>query len=169
MFVNKATDAAAEKAKTPQKIEIDSFHGSSVSDVSVCQVESNLPCEDRYSLRRTSDIEAFAIYDGHGGYLAADIATSTLLDKIISNLSDIPLNRRTGSLVAEIIDEAFAYCDSLIIQEATRLHISSQAARAASGITSRTREKGKKAMGRAGSCAIVVIITAGVLYVAHVG
>ena len=165
---------ASESSKSCQKVEINTTGNSCIADISICQIESNLPCEDRYSIRRTADIEAFAIYDGHGGYLAADIATSTLLDTIIKNLSTVPISNRTFARVAEIIDDAFVQCDSLILKEAIRLHKTSQTAKATSSnsgiLAGRVgKDKSKKVMGRAGSCAIVVVVTAGLMFLAHVG
>lgn len=58
-----------------------------VPDISIAQVESNLPGEDRYCVRVTNDVSCFAVLDGHGGYLAADIACAGLLDMIISHIS----------------------------------------------------------------------------------
>ena len=60
---------------------------SLIPSVSIAQVESNLPGEDRYCVRVSNDVSAFAVYDGHGGYLSADIACATLLDMIIADLS----------------------------------------------------------------------------------
>jgi hypothetical protein len=65
--------------------------------VSVSQVESNLPGEDRFSVRVTNDISAYAVYDGHGGYLACDIACATLLDMIITDLSFPPSEELTNT------------------------------------------------------------------------
>jgi hypothetical protein len=56
-------------------------------NISIAQVESNLPGEDRFSVRATKDVSAFAVFDGHGGYLACDMACATLLDMIITHIS----------------------------------------------------------------------------------
>jgi hypothetical protein len=41
----------------------------------VVSMESNLPGEDRFQIIQTQDgISAFGVFDGHGGYLACDIA-----------------------------------------------------------------------------------------------
>lgn len=37
------------------------------------QLESNSPGEDRFRVVQKDGISAFAVLDGHGGYLAADI------------------------------------------------------------------------------------------------
>lgn len=41
--------------------------------IDVVQMESNLPGEDRFCARENSECKAYAVFDGHGGYLAADI------------------------------------------------------------------------------------------------
>ena len=52
--------------------------------VSISQTQANDPGEDRFGIRVTPSIQAFAVFDGHGGYLACDIATTLLLDMIIA-------------------------------------------------------------------------------------
>lgn len=158
--------------------------------VSICQVESNLPGEDRYCIRVTEDIYTYGVYDGHGGYLAADIASATLQDLIIAGISSLVPEERNNTKIASIIDAAFRTCDERIIEEALRLHLLSKE----SAITNKTNTSGfpvkhcnksaqeigfaarlgnqqcvPKVMGRAGSCAAVVIMTGGILFVAHVG
>jgi hypothetical protein len=80
-----AGEIEAQSVKNPIKMEL-----CRAPDVSVCQVESNLPGEDRYCVRVTEDILTYAVYDGHGGYLAADIACGTLLDMIVASISAVP-------------------------------------------------------------------------------
>lgn len=157
-------------------------------DVSVCQVESNLPGEDRYVCRVTEDILTYGIYDGHGGYLAADIACATLQNMIIADIQSVAVEARTNIRIAEIIDAAFITCDDNIIAQALRLHRLSKEfsikSKSINGVESnkvgpfvaKNREvavsnvgKIAKFMGRAGSCAVVVVITGGMLFVAHVG
>ena len=158
--------------------------------VSICQVESNLPGEDRYCIRVTEDVYTYGVYDGHGGYLAADMASATLQDLIISGISSLSLDERSNTKIASTIDTAFRICDERIIEEALRLHLSSKgnnciSKASAGGNTSKNPSQPKhetdinslfgnqqcvpKVMGRAGSCAAVVIITGGMLFVAHVG
>ena len=43
-------------------------------DVDCAQLESNSPGEDRFQIIQKEGICAFGIFDGHGGYLAADVA-----------------------------------------------------------------------------------------------
>lgn len=162
--------------------------------VSICQVESNLPGEDRYCIRVTEDIYTYGVYDGHGGYLAADIACATLQDMIISEISSLQMTERNDTKIASIIDAAFISCDQKIMAEALRLHslcrdsalnLKSLTAGASEKVPSKSMPETKtilsdialigrqqnvpKIMGRAGSCAAIVVITGGMLFVAHVG
>lgn len=160
--------------------------------VSICQVESNLPGEDRYCIRVTEDIFTYGVYDGHGGYLAADMACATLQDLIIKEISAIPVTDRNNLRVASVIDAAFIACDERILDEALLLHRSCKETFNGHSISRGNSEKGflksprensanveaaligkqrdgPKVMGRAGSCAVVAIITGGILFVAHVG
>lgn len=156
--------------------------------------------EDRYCTRVTGDIFTAGVYDGHGGYLAADIASATLQDMIIADILNLDIEERSNIKIAEIIDAAFITCDNRIIAEALRLHrasklqianqlvndrntmktygnqgtSSSTSATTATAINNINNATNKtlstpKVMGRAGSCAVVVVITGGVLFVAHVG
>ena len=194
--------------------------------VSVCQLSSNLPGEDRYCVRVNETVQAYAVLDGHGGFLACDIAVATLLDMIIEDLSTFsPSSSSISSSqesiniqIARIIDAAFVRCDDNIVLEALRLHrqqvslatekhqmansteaqdnsnttimasdsnsnahgTNSSISNSSSG-TSSTNGNGSgrigiwdslglgKIMGRAGTCAVVVIITRGVIFTAHVG
>jgi serine/threonine protein phosphatase PrpC len=166
-----------------------------IPDVSVCQVESNLPGEDRYCIRVTEEIYTYGVYDGHGGYLAADIACATLQDMIIAEISSIPLQERSNLKISSIIDATFTACDERIISEALILHKASTESSLKPRTISVTEQSIKssvrdakssesviltesallqkqnwpKIMGRAGSCAVVIIITGGILFVAHVG
>jgi serine/threonine protein phosphatase PrpC len=139
-------------------------------NVSVCQVESNLPGEDRYVCRVTEDILTYGIYDGHGGYLAADIACATLQDMIIADIQSVAVECRSNLKIAEIIDAAFITVDDMIITQALRLHrLSKESSVKTKPSDGEGSNKTAKFMGRAGSCAAVVIITGGMLFVAHVG
>jgi serine/threonine protein phosphatase PrpC len=139
-------------------------------DVSVCQVESNLPGEDRYVCRVTEDILTYGIYDGHGGYLAADIACATLQDMIIADIQSVAIESRSNLKIAEIIDTAFITVDDMIIAQALRLHrLSKESSIKTKSGDGEGSGKTAKFMGRAGSCAVVVVITGGMLFVAHVG
>lgn len=162
-----------------------------VPTVSICQVESNLPGEDRYCIRVTEDICTYGVYDGHGGYLAADIACAILQDMIISDISATPLNERTNTKIASIIDAAFITCDDRIIKEALALHEATKDVVEGFCLSRNNSEKSfsksaegssiteaslickqqniPRVMGRAGSCAAVVVITGGMMFVAHVG
>ena len=153
--------------------------------VSICQVESNLPGEDRYCIRVTEDIYTYGVYDGHGGYLAADMACAMLQDMIISEISVLNMSERTDLRIASIINTSFCSCDEKIVAQALNLHTScrnnSVSAKLSPKILPSTnpilpdvaymleRQIVPKIMGRAGSCAAVVIITGGMIFVAHVG
>ena len=162
--------------------------------VSICQVESNLPGEDRYCIRVTEDIYTYGVYDGHGGYLAADMACAMLQDMIISEISLLNIVERTDLKIASIINASFCSCDEKIVAEALNLHtacrnnIFSAKSLPVKGIDKFSskilpasdpippdvafaleRQVVPKIMGRAGSCAAVVIITGGMIFVAHVG
>lgn len=162
--------------------------------VSICQVESNLPGEDRYCIRVTEDIYTYGVYDGHGGYLAADMACAMLQDMIISEISLLNIAERTDLKIASIINASFCSCDEKIVAEALNLHTScrnntfSAKSLPVKGVDkfgskilpasdpmppdvafALERQVVPKIMGRAGSCAAVVIITGGMIFVAHVG
>ena len=78
------------------RTNLKTMKSASFPSVSISQVESNLPGEDRYSLRVANDVAAFAVYDGHGGYLACDMACGTLLDMIVADLSVPPSEELTN-------------------------------------------------------------------------
>ena len=71
---------------------------SSISNISISQSQANDPGEDRFSFRVTPSIQAFGVFDGHGGYLACDLATTLLLDMIIADIEsaddDLLTNQR---------------------------------------------------------------------------
>lgn len=148
-------------------------------EVDCVQIESNCPGEDRFCARRTEKVQAFGVMDGHGGYLAADIASALtvslnrafdsclmsvlkLLDTIIESLvstADPP----SDNDVVTIINEAFQAVDALILKEAQSLLRVFNAGR------SKHKKRAGKTPSLAGSCAVVVIITNGSVFVAHVG
>lgn len=70
--------------------------------------------------------------------------------------------------IAEIIEAAFIKCDDNILNEALRLH-RQQADLALSSSSKQPQSLPQKIMGRAGTCAVIVVITRGVLFTAHVG
>ena len=72
-------------------------HMTTPADLSISQSQANDPGEDRFSIRVTPSVQAFAVYDGHGGYLACDLAASLLLDMIIADMEsddDLLTNHR---------------------------------------------------------------------------
>jgi hypothetical protein len=60
----------------------------------VCQLESNSPCEDRFHILQKNKIQAFAVLDGHGGFLTADTVgmEASFIIYIMSLLSSNMLN-----------------------------------------------------------------------------
>ena len=87
----------------------------------VTQIESNCPGEDRYCIRIHSDIKGYAVVDGHGGHLAADITASILLDSIMSGILAIDEKLRSQEQILDVINSCFMQCDSTILDTATRL------------------------------------------------
>lgn len=64
--------------------------------VSISQTQANDPGEDRFSIRITPSIQAFAVFDGHGGFLACDLATTLLLDMIIAAIESADSDHLTN-------------------------------------------------------------------------
>ena len=134
---------------------------SRIKGLSVRLAGSNAPCEDRYSIRTREDLDvtAFTVIDGHGGNLAADIACSQLLDLFCKRLEGVPDEDRVPETLATLLDESFAECDKIILEEAIR--IKGQRMRKAE--LNRGRENVppapmQKPIGRAGCCVLVMLI-----------
>jgi serine/threonine protein phosphatase PrpC len=53
----------------------------------ISQLESNKPGEDRFCVVQRNNLFGFAVIDGHGGYLAADIAGEHYCDNNIRHFS----------------------------------------------------------------------------------
>ena len=139
-----------------------------------------LPCEDRYSIRTGKDMQAFAVIDGHGGNLAADITCSRLLDMIFKQIEDIPKGDRKPEKVVTVLDECFVECDKMILEEALRITAlreqQKHAAILAGGSQSSSQSSGEvgrvtfqKPTGRAGCCVLVLLILDGIMFFAHIG
>jgi len=157
-------------------------------------------------------VQAFGVFDGHGGFLAADIAASQLLDMILADLATQSLDTLTADAVARIIDASFIKCDQMIIEEALRLKnardekaklegVAQAAAQAAATASSADIATSSQALhvpatsgagggvsggggigtprafftapvkphGRAGCCALVVVIIGATMFFAHTG
>ena len=151
-----------------------------VKSVSVRLAGSNSPCEDRYSIRTGKDMQAFAVIDGHGGNLAADITCSRLLDMIFKQIEDIPKGDRKPEKVVTVLDECFVECDKMILEEALRITAlreqQKHAAILAGGSQSSSQSSGEvgrvtfqKPTGRAGCCVLVLLILDGTMFFAHIG
>ncbi len=162
----------------------ESYSGPHIKHMSVRLAESNMPCEDRYSLRsnlNSNGMQLFGVFDGHGGYLAADIAHAKLLDIIVKNIMKFDeKDKYIHESIAKAIDESFIECDKIILEEALRIH---HFRRDGGGITGQLSQESQpyrdknghminkplKPTGRAGSCALVMLILNGTMYFAHSG
>ena len=160
-----------------------------VRDVCCRLFESNLPCEDRFSIRMEDNLQGFGMFDGHGGYLAADIAHKNLLDMIISEVKLLSEDRRVlHENIIQIIHDSFVKCDELILTEAIRIKnqgdakislMNSENSNSADMTAPLPQIKQSnvklvtttlvKPMGRAGCCAIVLIVFNQTLYFGHTG
>jgi hypothetical protein len=138
-----------------------------ISSSSIHQLESNVPGEDRYSIRiLADDIKLFAVIDGHGGYLAADMACALLLDMILSKLLENGFLACDSMTIYEIIRAAFRDLDELILNQ-TSLLISHPPAPTSSS-SSPTASK-RPIFQLAGCCVVLALVLGSDLYVAHVG
>jgi hypothetical protein len=150
--------------------KISPSHASSESSfnpnisINIATIDSNAPSEDRWCVRLNSSIaRGCAVIDGHGGYLAADIANDKLLDIIINNIEHLTPLQRFESKIVKIINDAFIECDRLILEEAVRLSKLSKLA------LQKSPKSIIKDFGRSGCCAVLAIIVDSILYVGHVG
>ncbi len=160
-------DHASER---PQSIPFDKSYSRCVNSISVRLAGSNDPCEDRYALRScaANNIQAFAVFDGHGGFLAADIATSMLLDILLGHVNSLSSKDRTAPNIAKVLDKTFLETDELILNEAIRIHKHRQN-NAGSTCVENCKVSNLKPTGRAGTCALVMLVVDGVMYFAHTG
>lgn len=147
-----------------------------IASLSVRLAGSNDPCEDRYAIRSRGNVQAFGVFDGHGGFLAADIACSRLLDILLQHVDALAPQDRTPTNITHILDKTFQETDDIILEEAIRIHRRrDDIARVASseeGSQGRGYGTGAPPMkptGRAGSCALVMLIVDGTMYFAHSG
>ena len=163
----------------------------------VASAASNDPNEDRTSVLMVPGISVFAVYDGHGGNLACDIATATLAENLIAKVSALggAGDVRPDS-IESVIKKAYQECDDLILREAQEIINSNLITAAANGPTQvncrrnhdrKRAEKnsdrnkstcwngkeyfavtGKKPE-RAGSCAVMALFRGKELSLSHVG
>lgn len=133
-----------------------------ISSASINQLESNVPGEDRYSIRiLAEDIKLFAVIDGHGGYLAADMVCSLLLDMLLSKLLENGFLACDSTTIYEIIRATFHDLDELILNQVSSLI--SQPIPAIAGSSKRPIFQ------LSGCCVVLALILENRLYVAHVG
>ena len=130
--------------------------------VDAIQIESNLPGEDRFCVRDYGSVKGFAVIDGHGGYLAADIVAINLLDIVIQGIFELPM--KTDDAISHLIDESFLKLDNYISSEARRLQNSNS-----NRFRQLRTKNAPKVAGRAGCCAIALFIVNSTVFIAHVG
>ena len=128
---------------------------SSCLNLSVSQIESNSPGEDRYSVLINSTMKGFCVIDGHGGYLAADIATSFILDNLCKSIEKLHhLDKLKTDIISKLIEDTIISCDEIILQRALEYQGNSKYA---------------KDFGRAGACIALLLIVEDTLYISNVG
>lgn len=86
----------------------------------VASAASNDPTEDRTAVICDTDLSLFAVFDGHGGNLACEIATATLADNIKRRIQKLGPDASAESLRAAI-EDAYQQCDDLILREAQHI------------------------------------------------
>lgn len=159
-----------------------------IIDVDVIQMDSNQPGEDRFCVRENAYARAYAVIDGHGGFLAADITMSCLLDIIVNNVSSIsfPINKLTNEYcekIVQLIDEAFIAVDQIILQKSVGIRRSEQQpVTTTTPLTAADTTRKEKSLikngtsaiegkhgSRSGCCVSLVLIVGDMLFTAHVG
>lgn len=140
-------------------------HAPSMFDVTISDIESNLPGEDRNSVLIGPNVSAFAVFDGHGGSKACEIANSFLINDVVERLKLLPSLDNSDEIL-RIIDESFQRCDEIVLQEALKkLEVPLDPAKNdAKGELMRRRDAG-----RPGCCAIIVILIGEYIYAANAG
>ena len=125
--------------------------------MSLAQIESNRPGEDRYAVIIKPAIKGYIVIDGHGGYLAADIASSFILDTIVRSIEKLESKDRLKTeIVSKIIEDTIISCDDIILKKALEYQ--------SIGKFANTKD-----FGRAGACLAVILIVVDTLYIANVG
>jgi serine/threonine protein phosphatase PrpC len=95
----------------------------------VASAASNDPGEDRACALVCPDTQAgrgqgvsvFAVYDGHGGNLACDIALATLAESLRSKVRALGRGDVSDACLAAAAEDAYRECDALILGEARQL------------------------------------------------
>ena len=152
---------------------------TTIRSLSVKLAGSNMPCEDRYSVRTRPGVQAFAVLDGHGGYLAADIACTNLLDIILNEIDKVGMSDIATEKVCEILDKSFVECDDMILKEAIRIKKYRESpdyvrsfednSKQSAAYSRRGHAVHLKPTGRAGCCALVMVVLNGIMYFGHSG
>ena len=135
--------------------------------VSMSEIESNLPGEDRCSSVMEHDIAAWAVIDGHGGLNACELVNDILLESIVQKVRVLSSSQNPAEVMT-IIDESFQECDRVVLDAALTkvrapLCTLSQEVTAKSGLM-RVRDAG-----RPGCCVVVILIIGEYVYAANVG
>lgn len=111
--------------------------------------ESNNPGEDRHceQVLPEQDLSVFVILDGHGGSLASQYASETLIPELLSRLRP----EHSNEDVMKAITDTFLVCDDNFLSQ----------------LDANTTEV--RGYWNAGSCAILALVHKGFLFVAHTG
>ena len=165
------TETLPGDLETEEKVDfsgaesISSVCPSSLFLTTISEIESNLPGEDRNSVRLDPQISAWAVVDGHGGSNACELVNERLIDHISGKVKELPCLNDTDA-VLEVIDQSFQHCDNMVLERAlkkVRLPLSPNKSDAKCELM-RTRDAG-----RPGCCVVVVLIIGEYIYAANVG
>lgn len=121
--------------------DIDGIHDCNFR-YAVAAAASNDPGEDRSCVCITPDIQAFAVYDGHGGNLACDIAMSTLVDVICEKVRALGTQADEDS-IRIALEDAYQQCDNMILKEAEHIVNCNMIAEATNGVSEFTNRRGQ--------------------------
>lgn len=134
-----------------------SSSSSASINVSVSQINSNNPGEDRYVVLIKPTMKGFLVIDGHGGYLAADIAASYVLATLFKSIEKLdPDDKMKPNIISKIIDDTTSSCDDIILKKALEYQAFPNFSHS-------------KDFGRAGACMALILIVEDMLYIANVG
>ena len=133
----------------------------------VASAASNSPCEDRNCSRQglvqsTELVRGYAVFDGHGGVLAAEQASTQLLEIIFRRLDEADLDLGDDSAITKLLNESFHEVDQQILGISLS-HMPGNSKNLDGDSTIATAGR------RAGCCALVLICINSRIYFAHVG
>lgn len=126
------------------------------NDVSFTHYPSNNPIEDRYDIKKLTNMKGglfLSVLDGHGGFQLSEFANQRLakyLDEAFAK--NISTSKNEKEAVVQSIKDAFNNIEMEFKNEATKLY-----------------RDGNGKMATVGSCALVTVIYNDVLYVANLG